>query len=221
MKDEESRSIENLANALKQKTGADLAVVTINTIAPYGTIEEYALNLFNAWGIGQKGQDDGVLLILAMEERKVKIETGYGLEGAIPDSMAGRILDNAVLPLFKKNNFSKGLLLGAQAIAAAVARDKGISPEEIEQIGVSASAAAAINRKGKGLGTTIAILLPFIIFIVFISIGIVVNKKRGRRGGYYGGGISRPGSGRPGSGFSGNRPGGGGRSGGGGASRSF
>ncbi|MDR2143454.1 MAG: TPM domain-containing protein [Treponema sp.] len=131
--------IEELAGELERKTGAELAVVTVETIAPYGSIEEYALELFNAWGIGQKGRDNGALLILAVNERRVKIETGYGLEGAIPDSAAGRILDNAVLPRFREDDFSGGLLRGALAIAAAAAEDQGVALEGIEEPGDAAS----------------------------------------------------------------------------------
>jgi len=222
MNAEDSLRIERLGSALTQKTGAELAVVTVQTIAPYGSIEEYALDLFNTWGIGKKGTDEGILLILAMKERKLKIETGYGLEGAIPDSMAGRIMDNAVLPLFREDNFSGGLLQGAQAIAAAVAKDKGIGPEEIEQLGVSASAAAAVEKKGLG---GIAPYLPFIIFAIFIIINIAVSKKYGRRRGFYGrGGFGGPGGfgGMGGMGGGGGFGGfGGGRSGGGGSSRGF
>jgi uncharacterized membrane protein YgcG len=133
--------IQELAGELERKTGAELAVVTVKTIAPYGSIEEYALELFNAWGIGQAGRDNGVLLILAVNERRVKIETGYGLEGAIPDSAAGRILDTAVLPRFREDDFSGGLLRGALAIAAAVAEDQGVSLEGIEGPGDSSGAA--------------------------------------------------------------------------------
>jgi uncharacterized membrane protein YgcG len=135
------RRIEELAGELERKTGAELAVVTVKTIAPYGSIEEYALELFNAWGIGQAGRDNGALLILAVNERRVKIETGYGLEGAIPDSAAGRILDNAVLPRFREDDFSGGLLRGALAIAGAAAADQGVTLEGVAGLGDSPDAA--------------------------------------------------------------------------------
>jgi uncharacterized protein len=222
---EDSLRIERLASALMQKTGAELAVVTVQTYAPYGSIEEYAVDLFNTWGIGKKGTDEGILLILAMEERELKIETGYGLEGAIPDSMAGRIMDNAVIPLLREDKFSGGLLRGAEAIVAAVGKDKGISSEEIEQLGVSGSAMAVVEEKGTDV---IMVILPFIIFVIFIIINMVITKKYGRRGGFFGG---RGGFGGPGGfggmgGMGGGRGGGfggfgGGRSGGGGASRRF
>jgi uncharacterized protein len=215
MESEDVRSIEVLAAALEQKTGAELAVVTVQTFAPYGSIEEYATSLFNSWGLGQAGQDNGVLLILAREERKVKIETGYGLEGAIPDSMAGRILDNAVLPLLKKDNFSGGLLQGAQAIAAVVAKDKGLSAEEIEQIGVPSSAVAALKKSNVFL--PIFLPLAAIIMIMLISIPLAKKFGGGRRS-RSGGGDSRS---HRSSSWGSSRRSGGGRSGGGGASRGF
>jgi uncharacterized protein len=214
IKDEDRQSIENLVTVLEQKTGAELAVVTIQTFAPYGSIEEYATSLFNSWGIGKAKEDNGVLLLLAMEERKVKIETGYGLEGAIPDSMAGRILDKAVLPLFKEDNFSGGLVQGAQAIAAAVAKEKGISAEEIGQIGISDSAAAAIEKP-----SLLFQFLPFIIMILVFAIGVILAKKFGGRGGSSSGGGYSSSSGSSSS--SSRSSFGGGRSGGGGASRGF
>ncbi|MDR3247926.1 MAG: TPM domain-containing protein [Treponema sp.] len=210
------RFIESLATALEQKTGAELMVVTVQTFAPYGSIEDYAVNLFNAWGIGQAGQDNGVLLILAVEDREVKIETGYGLEGAIPDSMAGRILDNAVLPLFKDNHFSGGLVQGAQAIAAAVAKDKGISAEEIEQLGVSASAAEAIERKGLG-SFLYFLLIVGAVFVIAVIWMIILFRRLGVGGG---GGYSGSSSNYSHSSESSSSSGGG-RSGGGGASRKF
>jgi uncharacterized protein len=221
IKDEDSRSIENLAKALEQKTGAELAVVTIQTFAPYGSIEEYATSLFNSWGIGQAGEDNGVLLILAMEERKVKIETGYGLEGAIPDSMAGRILDNAVLPLFRENSFSEGLVQGAQAIAAAVAKDKGIGSEEIEELGVSASATTAIEERGLGRFLHFLIFVGVVFVIAAIAM-IVMFRRIGGGGSYSGSTRSSYRNFSSGSSSSSSRSSfGGGRSGGGGASRGF
>jgi uncharacterized protein len=219
MAEEDIRHIGGLASALKQKTGAELAVVTVDTIGAAASIEEYALDLFARWGIGQKGKDNGVLLLLAMKERQVKIEVGYGLEGALPDSMIGRILDRAVLPLFKEENYSGGLLLGAQALAAAVAKEQGLSPEDIEKLGVSESAAGALEENRTRVET---ILLP----ILFIVIIIIMQIGRKRRGGFYGpGGFG--GTGGFGGGFGGGSRGGGfggfggGRSGGGGASRRF
>ncbi|MDR2470503.1 MAG: TPM domain-containing protein [Treponema sp.] len=209
--------IEKLTEALKAKTGVELAVVTVQTLAPYGTIEEYATELFNHWGIGKKGSDEGILLILALDERKVKIETGYGMEGALFDSATGRILDRAVIPRLREGDFSGGLLEGARAIAAAAAKEKGIDPAEL--------GAAAVEAENPGDGLTA--LVPLVIFLILII--VLTRAGVGRRRGFYGGprgfgggGGFSGGSFRGGGGFSGGGGGfGGGRSGGGGASRGF
>jgi uncharacterized protein len=109
MKAEDKQAVESLAASVREKTGAELALVTVMSFAPYASIEEFSTALMEAWGAGERSKDNGVLLVLAMNEREVKIEVGYGLEGAIPDSAAGRILDTVVIPAFRKDDFSGGL----------------------------------------------------------------------------------------------------------------
>jgi uncharacterized protein len=117
---EDARHIEDAAEELRQKTGAQLMVVTVETFAPWGSIEEYALELFNDWAIGRKDYDDGILLIRAVRDNRTRIEVGYGLEGAVPDSLAGRILDSAVIPRFRAKDYSGGFREGAAAIAGVI-----------------------------------------------------------------------------------------------------
>jgi uncharacterized protein len=211
------RAVEDLASVLQEKTGAELAVVTVQSYAPYATLDEFSLALADAWGIGKKGEDTGALLILAVTERRVKIEVGYGLEGAIPDSAAGRILDSAVIPDFRQNNFSAGLLKGAWAIAAAVAREKGIDPGELN-IPAGASPRPAAQDAPPDIGGLVWILLLFFLFggrffLPMLLGGFLGMGMGGRRsGGFSSGGF---GSSRSFRGF------GGGGFGGGGASRGF
>ena len=127
---EDFQKLTRLSEAIKEKTGAELAVVTVKSYEPYGTIAEYSLALVEKWGIGEKGKDTGVMLLFAASERRVRIEVGYGLEGAIPDGAAGRILDIAVIPPFREGNFSGGLVNGAEYIAAAIAKENGLDPAE-------------------------------------------------------------------------------------------
>ena len=100
---------------LEKDTSAQVAVVTITSLEG-DTIEDYAVNLFEAWGIGQKSQDNGVLFIIAPAEHKVRIEVGYGLESIITDGRSGRILDTEVLPSFKAGDYETGILNGTAAI---------------------------------------------------------------------------------------------------------
>jgi uncharacterized protein len=100
---------------LEKDTAAQVAVVTVFDLGGT-TIEDYASQLFEAWDIGKKDQDNGVLFIVALVERKARIEVGYGLEAIITDGRAGRILDDKVIPEFKNGDYSTGILQGATAI---------------------------------------------------------------------------------------------------------
>ena len=111
---------------LENDTTAEVAVVTVKSLEGLA-IEDYAVRLFEAWGIGKKGKDNGVLFIVAKEERKVRIEVGYGLEPVITDGRAGRILDNEVLPRFKNGDYEGGIVAGVAAIEGYV---RGGSPPQ-------------------------------------------------------------------------------------------
>ena len=171
MKREDVEKAERLAAAVKDKTGAELAIVTIGSYAPYATISDYSLALAQEWGIGEKGQDTGVLLLLAMQEREVRIEVGYGFEGAIPDSMAGRILDTIVIQSFREGDFSGGLLKGLEAIAGVVAKEKGVELEGFNLV--------AIDEKAPG--SEFISLLPLLIFLVILV--LATNRRFRRMGG--------------------------------------
>lgn len=97
----------SVGKELENKTTAQVVVVVVPSLSGL-TVEEYANRLFREWGIGQKEKNNGVLLLVAMNDRKVRIEVGYGLEGAIPDGKAGRILDEYVIPYFKTESTRKG-----------------------------------------------------------------------------------------------------------------
>ncbi|MFH1389459.1 MAG: TPM domain-containing protein [Candidatus Margulisiibacteriota bacterium] len=111
---------EKLCQLLEQKTGAELAIVTVKTVMPLDP-KSYAVKLFEKWGIGKKGKDNGLLLLVAVDDHRVEIEVGYGLEGTINDALAGQILDAYVMPNFKKGDFSGGIYRGAAALAERIA----------------------------------------------------------------------------------------------------
>jgi uncharacterized protein len=115
--------IEALSSAIESATpGAQIAVVTVPSLGGR-TIEEYAENRFGTLGIGAKDLDNGVLLLVALGERKVRIEVGYGLEGALPDSKAGSIIDSIIIPKFKEGDYAGGIEAGHAAIAGIVAEE--------------------------------------------------------------------------------------------------
>ncbi len=101
--------------ALEKATGHQLVVVTVPSLGGH-PIEMYGLNLGRTWGIGRKDINDGVLLIVAPKERKVRIEVGYGLESALRDEEAGAIIQSAILPAFRKRDFPRGVSAGVDGI---------------------------------------------------------------------------------------------------------
>lgn len=103
----------------EQESGTQVVVVTLKSLQSY-SIEEYGYQLGRHWGIGQKGENNGVLLIVAPNERKVRIEVGYGLEGVLTDAISHSIIQNAILPNFKANNYERGIVQGADAILLAL-----------------------------------------------------------------------------------------------------
>lgn len=194
----------SVGKELEDKTTAQVVVVVVPSLSGL-TVEEYANRLFREWGIGRKEKNNGVLFLVAMNDRKVRIEVGYGLEGAIPDGKAGRILDEYVIPYFKNGEYSKGIYYGYLAIANEVAKEYGL-----ELTGTS-----DLPERGTDI-SGISIIIIVIAFIIFSSIvgrgGYWYRGPRFPRG--FGGPGPRDGSG----GFGGF---GGGSSGGGGASRGW
>jgi uncharacterized protein len=198
---------ERLLTELEQKTGAQVAVVSLKTLDG-GQIGDFSTRLFENWGknrgIGQKGKDNGVLLLGATGEgrgNRLRIEVGYGLEGVIPDAAAGRILDTYVLPGWNQGQYGTALAGGAVAIAQRIAADKGITLS-----GMPTSIQRTPAKRGFPLMNLILLLIfiPFAIRHPWILL-MLLSSGGGSRGGGFGGG-----------GFGGF---GGGMSGGGGASR--
>ena len=101
--------IEQQALALQQRKGSQLQVLVVASTAPE-TIEQYAVRAFESFRLGRKGVDDGVLLVVAKDDRKVRIEVGYGLEGAIPDITAGRVIQDYLVPKFRQGDYAGGII---------------------------------------------------------------------------------------------------------------
>ena len=186
------------ANAFYKEQGSQVVVVTVEGMGGYN-IEEYANTLFNSWGIGSSANNSGVLLLYDHGEGYIRIEVGYGLEGALTDGTAGYIIDNFILPYFDEGNYSQGMVEGFNKILETITGEFAVPQTH--------------NR-----------WTPFVVIILWgIMIFIMkrINAKRFPDGGGMGGGSlgGRMGGRSLGGGSSGSR-GGGGRSGGGGASRS-
>lgn len=132
----EQRALSEELQSIERESGAQIAILTLDTVRPE-TIEQFSIRVAESWKLGRKGVDDGVLILLAKREREIRIEVGYGLEGAIPDALAKRIIDEQMTPWFRKGRFFNGLQAGVQALQkrirgeelpAAVGRS---APEEL------------------------------------------------------------------------------------------
>ena len=202
-------TLERKLVALDDSTSNQIAVVLIKSLGDYA-IEDYANKLFREWGIGNKKTNNGVLIIAAIDDRKMWIEVGYGLEGAIPDVTAASIYRNEMVPEFKQQNYYQGIDNAINALTKAAVGEYKVKTEK------------KTGRSGKGVGSSIVSFL-FILFVV-----IMIISRGGRGGGGRGGGLgtiadaviisSLLGGGRGGGGWSGGGDSGGGFGGFGGGS---
>ena len=198
---------------LYNKTGAQIVVVTVKNLEGKA-IEEYATQLFRSFGIGGSSKNNGVLMLLALEEREFRIEVGYGLEGCLNDAKTGRIQDQYIIPYLKQNNWDDGIKNGYNAIIQVVANEYGVEVNANEPIDVQDS--------------NVTNLVPMIIMLVFAVIIITKIKNGGAINISYGGYHHYPNysRGRSFGNSSSSRSsrssfGGGGSSGGGGSTRKF
>ena len=208
--------IDRMSRALQQKTGDAVVVATVPTIEPYGDINEYAVKLFenHGTGIGEKGKDNGVLIVLAMKERKVKVEPGYGLEEFITDGFSGEISRNVMAPEFRQGRFGPGLLAGVERVVGRIAQARGVTLDGVRVPTTSGS-------RGGGKPTSFGVIL--LIFFAILIISRIGGGPGGRRRRYWGGGpwsgwssgVGPFGGGWSGGGFGGGGSGGGGGFGGG------
>ena len=208
LSDETKAKLAALSSEIEAKTTSQLAILTLDTTAPLD-IETYAVKLFEKWGIGQKGKDNGVLILVAVKDRQVRIEVGYGLEGAIPDALAKNIIEKSMLPFFKSGNYDAGILQGAAVVSKLIAGEYNVEISELENIKIAASS------KQPSIFDFL-----FIIFVIIILIRVrlfwffpMSGRVGGKSGGYWSGGGSSGGFGGGFGGFGGGFSGGGGASG--------
>jgi len=208
------RQLESLIRTLQSASGDVMVVATVKTYQPWADLQSYAVKMFEngGKGIGGAGKDNGILIVLALDDRQVWIETGYGLEGFVTDGFAGET-SRGMVPFFRAGEYGRGLLAGATRVAQRVAQGRNVDLG-IEAIAPPPAQPQGTRRRGLPLG-----LIAFLIMIVLNM--ITGGGKRSRRGGRwvsgagsfgggFGGGGSWGGSGGFGGGFGGGRSGGGG-----------
>ena len=141
MSPEARHRVEQQLEGLEKQTGAQIAVLTRPSLEGE-VLEDFALRVAETWQLGRKGHDDGVLILIAKAERRIRIEVGYGLEGAIPDARAKRIVDGVMQPRFKQGDFDAGITDSVAALGGLIRGDEvdltgpDDVPSELEELGV-------------------------------------------------------------------------------------
>ncbi|WP_425389531.1 TPM domain-containing protein [Ekhidna sp.] len=163
----EEAYLTNQLKDLEERKGSQLAILTVNTTEPE-TIEQYSIRVVDQWKLGREDVDDGVLLVIAKNDRKLRIEVGYGLEGAIPDAYAKRIISNIIVPHFRDGDYYLGVEEGVEAIIGL------IDGEELPE--VASDSRQTSNKKFIALFSFSGIV---ILIIVMIVAKVLLAKKLG------------------------------------------
>jgi uncharacterized protein len=157
--DNESQQLKTILIELEQNTTAEVVVVTVNTTFPL-TPAQYRTELFNYWKIGKADKDNGLLILYSRSENRIEVETGYGLEGILPDSKLGRMLDDYYVPQRDNGNVTQGILSFTQEVSKVIKNNS-----------------AEILSPSKN-NNYIADLFPYIIFIlIFIAMSLMSRRK--------------------------------------------
>jgi uncharacterized protein len=204
---------------LEQKTGTQMIVLAVDTTEGI-PIEQYAIGKAMSWGLGQKGKDNGLLMVVAVKDRKYRIEVGYGLEPVIPDSLAGTIARQYMVPRFKANDYSGGIYLASLALIETIAKAENVTLTGMPKVSQQYQG----KTRSSGLGSILFFILLALMFsrpgsrgfmnMLFLS--MLLGNSWGGRGSSSGGFGSFGGGG-----FGGFGGGGGGSFGGGGISGSW
>jgi len=159
------QALEQRCRSLRETTGAQLAVVLLDSLEG-GQVDDFAVKLFKQWGIGQKGENNGVLLLVAIKDRKARIEVGYGLEPILPDALAGRILSEQLFPEFKQKKYADGLQATVERLADIIEK-KEPPPANLRQADSPLSVFA------------IVLVLSLFVAIGSFALGVSLNQPPG------------------------------------------
>ena len=208
-----------LIREVQERTTAEIAILTVPSTESL-TLEEYSVAIFDRWKIGKRGQDNGLLFLVAVRDRRMRITTGYGLEGILPDGKVGEIRDRDILPHFRTGRYAEGVLRGTEALVSVILADKKKKDPEDKR-----TTHPAQDMERVAIGTRIVIGILFVVALSALLVrfsAVVVGdplmariRKRARwsgagPSGWSGGGFSAGGFG----GFGGGGTGGGGAGGG-------
>jgi uncharacterized protein len=160
-----------LIRDVRERTTAEIAILTVPTTAPE-TIQEYSVAVFDRWKIGKRGQDNGLLLLVAVQDRRLWITTGYGLEGILPDGKVGQIRDRQIIPYFRAGRYATGILRGTEALASV------ILAQGREGAQGQPTAARANQHRSALWNNSTGILLSIFLLLVLFAAGLSAMDRR-------------------------------------------
>jgi len=164
--DNEVQQLRTLLYEVEQNTTAEVVVVTINTTSPLAP-SQYRTELFNYWKIGKEDKDNGLLILYALSENRIEVETGYGLEGILPDSKLGRMLDEFYVPYRDQGNVTLGIILFTQEVSKVIEQNK----DEVIS-----------GQEGGNLDSSDSWVIYFVIFVIIIlTLFAVLGKLRSKQ----------------------------------------
>ena len=155
--------LENALKQFEQKTSNQIVVATFPSLEGEA-LEDFSIRLAEAWNIGQKDKDNGIILLIFQKEQKIRLEVGYGLEGALTDAESGRIIQEAIAPFFKQNQFNQGIAAGVAGIMQAVEGEYQAKTGNFTRSGrpqhrqLSAAEIAALKKQSQVIGTFILLM---------------------------------------------------------------
>ena len=170
LNEQQKQDLERKLVAYDDSTSNQIAVVTISSLQDY-PIEDVALGILRKWGVGNKKNNNGIVVLVAVKDRKVRIEVGYGLEGAVPDITANSIIENDITPAFRQGDYYKGLDDGTTSVMKAAAGEYKAPPGYADRGG-------NVQTRGSGGGFSIGQIILGII-ILWIILGMFSGGNRG------------------------------------------
>ncbi|MCP1650541.1 TPM domain-containing protein [Pseudomonas nitroreducens] len=186
--------LESQLAGLEQRKGAQIAVLLVPTIGE-DSIEDYAVRAFEQWKLGRKGVDDGVLLVVAKNDRTLRIEVGYGLEGTITDVQAGRIIREQIVPFFQKGDFAGGIQAGVDSLIALIeppanSATAGSADDELPRTGPAENYSDAYSNRNATASeeippTRLATMLGLLVGVPLLGMLLPVSWMRQRSMGRY------------------------------------
>lgn len=220
---QEAARLERFLADIDRASAVQMVLVTLKSLDG-SEVEDAAVRLYEQWGIGEKTTHRGLLLLDAIEERRIRVEVGYGLEGALPDGRVGSILDRDAVPLLREGKRAEAYEAALRSLARVALEEVGVDPATIDSLAAAPPARLRGTPQGKGGSVAAFVLAIVVLFIILAALnrGSMAGPRGGGFRGWGGGTGGFGGFGGFGSGGGGGFGGfGGGMSGGGGASRGY